>query len=102
MATQFKKRANNHADTRLTMVVIHVQRKRNSEEQTQIAIAKKHYNEWLLLKQKKCHQVCLFLTTSSEGLPSDAIPIAGRIHPPQRLQRHTPVKHPISLPLGRC
>ncbi len=46
--------------------------------------------------------VCVFLTTSSEGLPSDPIPIAGRTHPPQRLQRHTPVRHPISLPLGRC
>jgi hypothetical protein len=45
--------------------------------------------------------VCVFLTTSSEGLPSDAIPIAGRIHPPQRLQCHIPVRHPISLPLGR-
>jgi hypothetical protein len=53
-------------------------------------------------KLGKCVCVCVFLTTGSEGLPSDAIPIAGRIHPPQRLQRHTPVRHPISLPLGRC
>jgi hypothetical protein len=34
--------------------------------------------------------VCVCLISSREGLPSDAIPIAGRIHPPQRLQRHTP------------
>ncbi len=34
--------------------------------------------------------VCVCLTSSREGLPSDAIPIAGRIHPPQCLRRHTP------------
>ncbi len=34
--------------------------------------------------------VCVCLTSSREGLPSDAIPIAGQIHPPQRLQCHTP------------
>jgi histone H3 len=46
--------------------------------------------------------LCVFSTSSRGGLPSDAIPIAGQIHPPQRLQRHTPVRHPISLSLGRC
>ncbi len=34
--------------------------------------------------------VCVCLTSSREGLPSDVIPIAGQIQPPQRLQRHTP------------
>jgi hypothetical protein len=29
-----------------------------------------------------CVCVCVCLTSSREGLPSDAIPIAGRIHPP--------------------
>ncbi len=33
--------------------------------------------------------VCVCLTSSREGLPSDAIPIAGRIHPPQCLRCHT-------------
>ncbi len=49
-----------------------------------------------------CVCVCMFSTASRGGLPSDAIPIAGRIHPPQRLQRHTPIRHPISLSLGKC
>jgi hypothetical protein len=31
-----------------------------------------------------CVCVCVCLTSSREGLPSDAIPIAGRIHPSQR------------------
>jgi hypothetical protein len=34
--------------------------------------------------------VCVCLTSSREGLPSDAMPIAGQIHPPQCLRRHTP------------
>jgi hypothetical protein len=34
--------------------------------------------------------VCVCLTSSREGLPSDAIPIAGQIHPSQCLRRHTP------------
>ncbi len=29
-----------------------------------------------------CVCVCVCLTSSREGLPSDAIPIAGRVHPP--------------------
>jgi hypothetical protein len=32
-----------------------------------------------------CVCVCVCLTSSREGLPSDAIPITGRIHPSQRL-----------------
>ncbi len=44
--------------------------------------------------------LCVFSTSSRGGLPSDAMPIAGRIHPPQRLQCHTPIRHPISPPWG--
>jgi hypothetical protein len=43
--------------------------------------------------------VCL--TSSREGLPSDAMPIAGQIHPPQRLRRHTPCAQTMtSIPLS--
>jgi hypothetical protein len=41
-----------------------------------------------------CVCVCLILTTGKGELPSDAIPIAGQIHPPQRLQCHTSVQTP--------
>ncbi len=40
--------------------------------------------------QCTCVCVCVCLTSSREGLPSDAMPIAGRIHPPHCLRRHTP------------
>ncbi len=46
--------------------------------------------------------VCVFLSSGRRELPSDAVPTARQIHPPQRLQRHTPVRHPISLSLTRC
>jgi hypothetical protein len=34
--------------------------------------------------------VCVILTSSRGGLPSDAVPTARLIHPPQCLQHHTP------------
>ncbi len=37
--------------------------------------------------------VCVCLTSSREGLPSDVMPSTGRIHPPQRLRCHTPSRH---------
>ncbi len=44
-------------------------------------------------KERKlnCLSVCLcvILTSSRGGLPSDAVPTARHIHPPQRLGRHT-------------
>ncbi len=49
-----------------------------------------------------CVCVCVFLSSGRGGLPSDAVPTARRIHPPQCLQCHTPVRHPISLSLRRC
>ncbi len=49
-----------------------------------------------------CVCVCVFLSSSRGGLPSDAVLTARQIHPPPRLQCHSPVSHPISLPLGRC
>ncbi len=46
--------------------------------------------------------VCVFLSSGRRELPSDAVPTARQIHPPQCLQHHTPVRHPISLSLIRC
>ncbi len=48
-----------------------------------------------------CVCVCVRLTSSREGLSSDRIPIAGRIHPPQRLRCHTPSRlHTSASPWG--
>ncbi len=41
-----------------------------------------------------CVCVCVFLSSSRGELPSDAVPTARQIHPPQRLQRHTPRQTP--------
>jgi hypothetical protein len=41
-----------------------------------------------------CVCVCVILTSSRGKLPSDAVPTARQIHPPQRLRRHTPVQTP--------
>ncbi len=49
-----------------------------------------------------CVCVCLFSSSSRGGLPSDAGLTARQIPPPPHLQRHSPVSHPISLPLWRC
>ena len=38
--------------------------------------------------------VCVISTSSRGGLPSDVVPTARRIHPPQCLQRHTPIQTP--------
>jgi ribonucleotide reductase beta subunit family protein with ferritin-like domain len=47
--------------------------------------------------------VCVCLTSSREGLPSDAMPIAGQIHPPPTPATSYPLQTPhISLSLGRC
>jgi hypothetical protein len=44
--------------------------------------------------------VCVNLTSSGGGLPSDAVPTARQIHPPQRLQRHTPSDSAHQFPPG--
>jgi hypothetical protein len=43
--------------------------------------------EWMNIR-RVC--VCVILTSGRGELPSNAVPTTGRIHPPQRLQRHTP------------
>ncbi len=47
-----------------------------------------------------CVCVCVNLTSSSGGLPSDAVPTARQIHPPQRLRRHTPSDSVHQFPPG--
>ncbi len=45
--------------------------------------------------------VCVNLTSSRGGLPSDAVPTARQIHPPQRLWRHTPSDSAHQFPPGK-
>ncbi len=38
--------------------------------------------------------VCVISTSGRGELPSDTVPTARQIHPPQRLQPHTPIQTP--------
>ncbi len=69
-------------------------------------IAPPHDSKWdvliMVYNLKNTMCVCVFLSSGRRELPSDAVPTARKIHPPQCLQHHTPVRHPISLSLRRC